>query len=1125
MILLASLLAGGRRAALLFALVAAALLAPASTAQAQRLLTLVSGTAEAASVGGLGPSIGPVPTAVQVDLELLRGAPARLEVPTPDGSVLSAEQSVFEDRGGGDLMWSGGQPDAGYDTVVLTVEGGRLVGRFGAAGGGVYQIHSERNGRGGMSPVIGPSLDEESSLCAVEMGAQDAHDAHAHLRTRVFAAALPERVSDPQRHDRLDILVAYTAKAAENWADRGGALAAIRHAGDYLKMVFRNNDLPVEPHIVHVAQASAALDRAGRDLRVPRSGLFNLMVTDGTLRRLKHRHRADLVHVFTGEGPALLGNPCGQHSLLSKGDTARSGPRHGWTSNGGYCDYVTTFVHEIGHGLGANHEPLATKYPHDVYWPYSFALRNGDVVPSIGTATMTGVGQVEPFFSTPRLRPYGAVVGIAGSQDNERTLRETVHIGARYSRHLRSLEGVPAQPTDFRVWRDGDSAHLAWQDNAPGADGYNVWYAGRNPSSGWNNLGTTVPVEGRTGATIPLEHTAPGTVYLFDVQATKGEDPSLWSLEAGWVWLAIPDDLEAPSDVSVAASGRVLDVRWADNSDNEDGFVVHVLDDGEPVARKWATADRTEAEILGFRIRPHGGEYQVRVYAANYSGYSEGSEAVTFRWASPLAPPAVSDLAATAIGPTTVRVTWTGNSESDGYWVRASAPGWLYTVHVDTEWVDIEGLARGGRYTFEVAAVSEEGAQSVPSRAYLTLGARGTGPAAPSNLAWVPEGDEGHWARVSWKDNSRDELGFEVRSGSFRLAIVPPDTESAVVPVGHLRPGFGGVRVYAYNERGFSARSRRVSSGPGLQRLIATAGDTKAKLRWDMWSAEAVTGMQARWKATADLPFDDAVDAWTDLPAFARAYTVTGLRNGTKYTFAVRYVTASGAGSAVTVRARPRDLPLAPPEAAFTVSVDCSGDPCRVGTGEVIGFVDTSSGNVTQRHWSFGDGATSELKSLTHAWSRPGFYDVTLTVGDGSSSNSAARTLLVEVPAPGDPCRADTETLCLQDSRFEVKVNWWSADGESGPGQVVEDRTDDSGLFRFFGADNWEILIKVLDGCEINGRMWVLGASTTDLGYRIVVTDTVTGESRSYENEPGRPAPAIVDTEAFALPCGDGAGP
>ncbi len=75
-----------------------------------------------------------------------------------------------------------------------------------------------------------------------------------------------------------------------------------------------------------------------------------------------------------------------------------------------------------------------------------------------------------------------------------------------------------------------------------------------------------------------------------------------------------------------------------------------------------------------------------------------------------------------------------------------------------------------------------------------------------------------------------------------------------------------------------------------------------------------------------------------------------------------------------------------------------------------------------------------------------------------------------------------------------------------------------------FDPENWEILVKVLDGCRTNGRFWVLGASTTNLGYRVQVTDTVTGDSRSYENEPGQSAPAIVDTDAFSPPCGGGSG-
>ena len=47
------------------------------------------------------------------------------------------------------------------------------------------------------------------------------------------------------------------------------------------------------------------------------------------------------------------------------------------------------------------------------------------------------------------------------------------------------------------------------------------------------------------------------------------------------------------------------------------------------------------------------------------------------------------------------------------------------------------------------------------------------------------------------------------------------------------------------------------------------------------------------------------------------------------------------------------------------------------------------------------------------------------------------------------------------------------------------------------------------------GHVWVYGASTTDLGYAIRVTDTVTGVVKEYGNEPGQPAPAITDAAAF----------
>ena len=124
--------------------------------------------------------------------------------------------------------------------------------------------------------------------------------------------------------------------------------------------------------------------------------------------------------------------------------------------------------------------------------------------------------------------------------------------------------------------------------------------------------------------------------------------------------------------------------------------------------------------------------------------------------------------------------------------------------------------------------------------------------------------------------------------------------------------------------------------------------------------------------------------------------------------------------------------------------------------------------------------------------------------------------------AANGACEPDAETLCLHDGRYELRADWWIGDGNRGAAKVVPKATRDSGLFRFFDADNWEVLIKVLDGCSVNGHHWVYGASTTDLGYEIRVRDTATDAAKVYRNEPGRPAPAITDGKAFPDACDAG---
>ncbi len=122
--------------------------------------------------------------------------------------------------------------------------------------------------------------------------------------------------------------------------------------------------------------------------------------------------------------------------------------------------------------------------------------------------------------------------------------------------------------------------------------------------------------------------------------------------------------------------------------------------------------------------------------------------------------------------------------------------------------------------------------------------------------------------------------------------------------------------------------------------------------------------------------------------------------------------------------------------------------------------------------------------------------------------------------APDSVCTPDATTLCLRGGRFRVEVEWQDFSGGTGAGRQVPSGSDESGLFWFFDADNWELLVKVLDGCPLNDRFWVFAAATTNVGTTLRVTDTVSGQRQVYVNPLGTPSAAVTDTAAFAT-CGD----
>jgi hypothetical protein len=114
-------------------------------------------------------------------------------------------------------------------------------------------------------------------------------------------------------------------------------------------------------------------------------------------------------------------------------------------------------------------------------------------------------------------------------------------------------------------------------------------------------------------------------------------------------------------------------------------------------------------------------------------------------------------------------------------------------------------------------------------------------------------------------------------------------------------------------------------------------------------------------------------------------------------------------------------------------------------------------------------------------------------------------------------CTTGSTTHCFG-NRYQVSVEWRLSDGTTGMGTVVPGYSSDSGLFWFFSASNWELLVKALNGCPVNGKRWIFSAATTNVGYTLIVFDEETGLVKRYINPVGVNAPAVNDTAAFACP-------
>ena len=595
----------------------------------------VDGVASAATAGGTGPLTAEA-AAVQVTFDYLRLGMGYLELPLPDGSMIAAENAVFEDRGNGNLMWTGEVPGAGYESVVLTVQDGHLVGWFGAPGGPKYVVYAGPDGRGSLAVEVVPTGD----WCGVEglsnpsLGGTRAMIGPGSTTPSVGRPARTLAADESRLHRQagqpvdgrrdwpyvaatgqttLDFVVLYTSSFARSAERVGGVSVNLQFGFDHLNLVFRNGSLPAEARLLAAAPASPELEEAASS----RYLLLSALARDPSAGRLRQQHGADLVHLFShdfGVG--------GVAYLFTGHLSARNG--FGVSSNVGGI-----FAHEVGHNLGGLHEPEDyanfSELRESHVEPFAFAhVGRSSEGEAVCTTLATGYYDCsyEPYYSSVRHSPPGWTIGVAGERENERVFHETVHDIATTSTIVRA---TPLGPSSLEATVTGErSVRLMWEDNSHNEDGFSLQVFGADDGRGISVGANTTSYD--------LENLS-APIYRVTLHAVTDDHRSWWNADAGITGLPLTVGKPlAPYDLQFLGSHwwRGIPLNWKDSAADEEGFRVRQVRGGSgvggpaPVVAE-VEADGTSAAIRWKYVLPgkHISRYEVESFNAMGSSRSE----------------------------------------------------------------------------------------------------------------------------------------------------------------------------------------------------------------------------------------------------------------------------------------------------------------------------------------------------------------------------------------------------------------------------------------------------------------------------------------------------------------------
>ena len=284
-------------------------------------------------------------------------------------------------------------------------------------------------------------------------------------------------------------------------------------------------------------------------------------------------------------------------------------------------------------------------------------------------------------------------------------------------------------------------------------------------------------------------------------------------------------------------------------------------------------------------------------------------------------------------------------------------------------------LTNGQAYSFEVRTVAGRRTSSAVSASATPVQPDTPGsislspnpPQAGGQMTATLSDADGSISRVLWSwtyfgaTGSSDETGDETATGSAETATTATRTISILrTKVGYsIRVSASYTDGYGSGRRAQSAQSLPITAPPpvvcSLSSLSATAGNGQVSLSWSAPSGSncaTVTGYAYRYKTSGG-----SWSSWTSTGT-ATSQTVSGLTNGTTYSFEVHAVTGQGTSASVSASATPRapptdtpgsvSLSTTSPQAGSSITATLSDPDTPIGGLRWRWFITTASGTADE---------------------------------------------------------------------------------------------------------------------------------------------------------------------------------